>query len=214
MSQRIRVAICDDHPLFRAGVVGLLRDEVDIEVSFEAGLAKDLLARIQMVTIDVLLLDLELPDEHGLEVVPKVAGRCRVLMLSAFDDPRMVRRALEGGAVGFVRKDAPPRTLLKAIRDAATGLTVLAADLAVRLAGAMRQSPEERELRRRAQALTGRQREVLALLVEGRSNREIAQALFVSEGTVKNHVTQILHALEVRDRTRLAVLITRHGGVP
>jgi DNA-binding NarL/FixJ family response regulator len=213
MSARIRVAICDDHPLFRAGVVGLLRDEADIEVAFEVGLARDLLSRIEAATIDVLLLDLELPDEHGLEVVPRVAQRCHVLMLSAFDDPRMVRRALESGAVGFVRKDAPPRTLLKAIRDAANGQTVLAADLAVRLAGAMRQSPDERELRRRAQALTGRQREVLALLVEGRSNREIAQALFVSEGTVKNHVTQILHALDVRDRTRLAVLITRHGGV-
>jgi len=213
MSAKIRVAICDDHPLFRAGVVGLLRDEADIEVAFEVGLARDLLARIEGSTFDVLLLDLELPDEHGLEVVPRVAQRCHVLMLSAFDDPRMVRRALESGAVGFVRKDAPPRTLLKAIRDAANGQTVLAADLAVRLAGAMRQSPDERELRRRAQALTGRQREVLALLVEGRSNREIAQALFVSEGTVKNHVTQILHALDVRDRTRLAVLITRHGGV-
>jgi len=213
MSAKIRVAICDDHPLFRAGVVGLLRDESDIEVAFEVGLARDLLTRIETATIDVLLLDLELPDEHGLEVVPRVAQRCHVLMLSAFDDPRMVRRALENGAVGFVRKDAPPRTLLKAIRDAANGQTVLAADLAVRLAGAMRQSPDERELRRRAQALTGRQREVLALLVEGRSNREIAQALFVSEGTVKNHVTQILHALDVRDRTRLAVLITRQGGV-
>jgi len=213
MSAKIRVAICDDHPLFRAGVVGLLRDEADIEVALEVGLARDLLARIDGANVDVLLLDLELPDEHGLEVVPRVAQRCHVLMLSAFDDPRMVRRALENGAVGFVRKDAPPRTLLKAIRDAAGGQTVLAADLAVRLAGAMRQSPDERELRRRAQALTGRQREVLALLVEGRSNREIAQALFVSEGTVKNHVTQILHALDVRDRTRLAVLITRHGGV-
>ena len=213
MSAKIRVAICDDHPLLRAGVVGLLRDEADIEVALEVGLARDLLARIDGANVDVLLLDLELPDEHGLEVVPRVAQRCHVLMLSAFDDPRMVRRALENGAVGFVRKDAPPRTLLKAIRDAAGGQTVLAADLAVRLAGAMRQSPDERELRRRAQALTGRQREVLALLVEGRSNREIAQALFVSEGTVKNHVTQILHALDVRDRTRLAVLITRHGGV-
>jgi DNA-binding NarL/FixJ family response regulator len=116
--------------------------------------------------------------------------------------------------VGFVRKDAPARAILKSIRDAASGETVLAADLALRLAGAMRTGPDERDFRKKVQALTARQREVLALLGEGRSNREIGKALFVSEGTVKNHVTQILHLLGVSDRTRLAVLLARVGGFP
>jgi DNA-binding NarL/FixJ family response regulator len=209
---RIRVAICDDHPVFRAGVLSLLRDEPDLEIAFEAGSAAELRARLEEIGTHVLLLDLDLPDEHGLEVLASVVDKCKPLVLSAFDEPRLVRGALENGAVGFLRKDEPPRALLKAIRDAAAGHTVLATDLAVRLAGAMRSTPDMRGLRRRANALTGRQREVLALLADGRSNKEIARALFVSEGTVKNHVTQILQALDVRDRTRLAVLMARGGG--
>ncbi|MGO8993422.1 MAG: response regulator [Polyangiaceae bacterium] len=212
MGERIRVAICDDHPVFRSGIVGLLRDEGDLEITFEAGSVGELRGMLATNEIDVLLLDLELPDEHGLDVIPTIADRFRVLVLSAFDEPRQVRRALEGGAVGFVRKDAPPRVILKAIRDASAGNTVLAADLAVRLAGAMRSSSDERDFRKRVQSLTARQRDVLALLAEGRSNREIGKALFVSEGTVKNHVTQILHLLEMPDRTRLAVLLARYGG--
>lgn len=210
---RIRVSICDDHPVFRAGMVGLLREEDDLEIAFEAGSAGELRARLAETAPDVLLLDLQLPDEHGLDVLPSIADKCRVLVLSAFDEPRQVKRALEGGAVGFVRKDAPTRVVLKAVRDAAAGQTVLAAELAVRLAGAMRTSPDERDFRRRVQSLTARQREVLMLLAEGRSNKEIGKALFVSEGTIKNHVTQILHLLDVSDRTRLAVLLARHGVV-
>ena len=212
MGERIRVAICDDHPVFRSGIVGLLRDEGDLEITFEAGSVGELRGMLATNEIDVLLLDLELPDEHGLDAIPTIADRFRVLVLSAFDEPRQVRRALEGGAVGFVRKDAPPRVILKAIRDASAGNTVLAADLAVRLAGAMRSSSDERDFRKRVQSLTARQRDVLALLAEGRLNREIGKALFVSEGTVKNHVTQILHLLEMPDRTRLAVLLARYGG--
>ncbi len=209
-----RIGICDDHPVFRAGVAGLVRDESDLELVFEAGTAGDLERELQAAGVDVLLLDLDLPDRHGLAVLPSVVDRCRVLVLSALDDPRNVRAALEGGAVGFVRKDAPPTDLLKAMRDAARGETVLAPELAVRVAGAMRSDSADRELSRRIDALTERQRQVLALLAEGRSNREIANALFVSEGTVKNHVTQILQTLGVHDRTRLAVLIARRGGVP
>jgi DNA-binding NarL/FixJ family response regulator len=213
----VRVAICDDHPVFRSGVVGLLRDEADMEVAFEAGTVAELRQRLATeppARPHVLLLDLELPDGHGLDVLPEIADACRVLVLSAFDEARHVRRALEAGAVGFVRKDAAARALLGAIRDAAQGRTVLAADLAVRVAGAMRSSGDERSFKKRVQSLTARQREVLTLLAEGRSNKEIGRALYVSEGTVKNHVTQILQQLEMPDRTRLAVVLARLGGVP
>jgi len=210
----IRIGICDDHPVFRAGVAGLVRDEADLELVFEAGGAEALLLALEAATVDVVLLDLDLPDRHGLSVLPSIVDRCRVLILSALDDARSVRVALEGGAVGFVRKDAPPGALLQAMRDASKGQTVLAPGLAVRVAGAMRSESADRELSRRIDALTERQRQVLALLAEGRSNREIAKALFVSEGTVKNHVTQILQTLDVHDRTRLALLIARRGGVP
>ena len=212
----IRIGICDDHPVFRAGIIGLLRDEADIELVFEAGTAGELRRALdeKPASVDLVLLDLDLPDQHGLEVIATIADRARVLILSAFDDPRSVRTALERGASGFVRKDAPPASLLDAIRKTSNGQTVLSADLAVRVAGAMRTESADRELSRKLDALTDRQREVLALLAEGKSNREIARALFVSEGTVKNHVTQILQTLDVTDRTRLAVLLARRGGAP
>jgi DNA-binding NarL/FixJ family response regulator len=208
----IRMAICDDHPVFRAGILGLLRDESDLQLVFEAGNAAELELGLAANEVDLVLLDLDLPDKHGLEIVGTIVDRARVLVLSAFDDARSVRTALERGATGFVRKDAPPASLLKAIRDAAGGAAVLAPDLAVRVAGAIRTESAERELARKLDLLTDRQREVLALLAEGKSNREIGRALFVSEGTVKNHVTQILATLGVTDRTRLAVLLARRGG--
>jgi len=208
----IRMAICDDHPVFRAGILGLLRDESDLQLVFEAGSAAELERGLAANAVDLVLLDLDLPDKHGLEIVNTIVDRARVLVLSAFDDARTVRTALERGATGFVRKDAPPASLLKAIRDAASGTAVLAPDLAVRVAGAIRTDSAERELARKLDSLTDRQREVLALLAEGKSNREIGRALFVSEGTVKNHVTQILSTLGVTDRTRLAVLLARRGG--
>jgi DNA-binding NarL/FixJ family response regulator len=208
----IRMAICDDHPVFRAGILGLLRDEPDLQIVVEAGTAAELERGLDANEVDLVLLDLDLPDRHGLEIVASVADRARVLVLSAFDDARSVRTALERGATGFVRKDAPPASLLEAIRSAAGGTAVLAPDLAVRVAGAMRTESAERELARKLDLLTDRQREVLALLADGRSNREIARSLFVSEGTVKNHVTQILQTLDVTDRTRLAVLLARRGG--
>lgn len=206
----IKLALCDDHPVFRTGLCTMLRDEKDLRVVVEAGSTAELLAAVQKTPVDLVLLDIQLPNENSLDVIDKIALGRRVLVLSAHDEPRMIKRALKGGAQGFVRKDAPPKTLLKAIRDAAAGKTVLAADLAMRLAESLRAEPDQIDFEDRVKALTRRQREVLALLADGKSNREIAGALFVSEGTVKNHVTQILAALGVRDRTRLALLLARY----
>jgi DNA-binding NarL/FixJ family response regulator len=206
----IKLALCDDHPVFRTGLVAMLRDEKDLRVVIEAGSTAELLAAMAKTPVDLVLLDVQLPNENGLDVIDKIAVGRRVLVLSAHDEPRMIKRALKGGAQGFVRKDAPTKTLLKAIRDAAAGKTVLAADLAMRLAESLRAEPDQVDFEDRVRSLTPRQREVLALLSEGRSNREVAKALFVSEGTVKNHVTQILATLGVRDRTRLAVLLARY----
>jgi DNA-binding NarL/FixJ family response regulator len=183
-----------------------------LRLAFQVGSAAEALAQLGSAcdAVDLLLLDFDLPDRHGLEIVREASGRCRVLVLSAFDDPNHIRTALERGAVGFIRKDSPPTALLKALRDASDGHTVLKAEVAVKVAGALRERTPERDLADRLGQLTARQREVLSLLAEGRSNREIASALFVTEGTVKNHVTQILQIVGVPDRTRLAVLLARH----
>jgi DNA-binding NarL/FixJ family response regulator len=208
---RIRLALLDDHPVFRRGLVDLLRGEPSLHVAIEAGATTELMAALETTPVDLVILDLQLPDGSGLDVIPKLVGPRRVLVLSAFDDAQLVKRALESGAQGFVRKDAEPRLLLKAIADAAAGRTVLGADLALKLAESLRAEPDRVAFVERVRALTPRQREVLRELAEGRSNREVAAALFVSEGTVKNHVTQILQALGARDRTRLAVLVARYG---
>jgi two-component system response regulator DevR len=209
----VRIGVCDDHPVFRAGIAALVSDEPDLRLVFQAGTAAELAECLRCTTspIDLLVLDLDLPDRHGLELIGELGDRCRVLVLSAFDDPDMIRIALERGAVGFVRKDSSPRVLLQGFRDAAAGHTVLGAALAVKVAGVLNARSPERELGARLDQLTTRQREVLKLLAEGRSNREIGSTLFVTEGTVKNHVTQILQIVGVSDRTRLAVLLARHA---
>lgn len=204
------IALCDDHPVFRGGLVGLLHQETELRVVIEAGSTAELFAQLAKTPADLVVLDVQLPNECGLTAIEKLVGPRRVLVLSAFDDASLVKQALKAGAQGFVRKDASPRVLIKAIRDAAAGRTVLAADLALKIAESLRAEPDRLDFERRVRALTMRQREVLSLLSDGRSNREVAGELFVSEGTIKNHVTQILQALGVRDRTRLAVLLARY----
>ncbi|MCB0218958.1 MAG: response regulator transcription factor [Chrysiogenetes bacterium] len=207
----IRIAICDDHPFFRAGLSGVLRAEEDLDVLIEAGSIDELTCGLANVDVDLVLLDVELPDQSGLDALPELSRARRVLMLSAFDDPRRVRQAMQSGALGFLRKDSAPREVIRGIRDAAAGKTVLSAEMAISLAEALRADPDEREFRRRVAAFTPRQREVLELIAEGHSNREIADKLFLSEGTVKNHVTNLLQSLALPDRTRLAILANRYG---
>jgi DNA-binding NarL/FixJ family response regulator len=214
VSRVTRVGICDDHPVFRAGIRSLLESAPDLTVAFEAGSIADLRTSLSTITADVLLLDLDLPDGSGLDEVAGAAGSTRVVILSALSSGRTVKDALGRGATGFLRKDASPDEMLRSIRRAASGQTVLAADVALALADSFRVEPDAVAFRRHVEALTTRQREVLSLLAEGRSNREIARALFLSEGTVKNHVSQILAILQVPDRTRLALLVARYGVGP
>ena len=207
----LRIALCDDQPIFRGGLVNLLRQERGLHVVVEAGSTAELFAALERTPADLVLLDLQLPGGPALDAIARLAGARRVLVLSAVDPPGLVKQALRAGAQGFVRKDASPRLFVRAIRDAAAGRTVVGATLALRLAESLRAGPDRLDLERRVRALTARQRQVLALVADGRSNREVAAALYVSEGTIKNHMTQILQALGVRDRTRLAVLVARHG---
>lgn len=210
-SKTIRVGICDDHPVFRAGVRALIADNPDLILLVETATLAQLRDEISATPIDLLLLDVSLPDGSGLDEVAECVRWARVLMLSATANARAIRRALGDGATGFVRKDAPADELLRSIRRAAAGHRVLASDLMLSVANTARGESGDAAFHRRVAALTPRQRDVLRLLSEGKSNREIADALHLTEGTVKNHVSQILEALVVPDRTRLALLIARHG---
>ena len=206
----IRIALCDDHPVFRAGIVSVLATQPDLEVWVDTGTVSELMAKLDQQFVDVVLLDLELRESSGLSALPSLARISRVLILSAFADPGRVKKAMELGAMGYVLKDASPVELFHCIRDVAAGRTVLAVDLASEVARSLRREVDEADFRRRLETLTARQRQVLTLLTEGKSAREIAGLLYVSDGTAKNHVTRILQALEVSDRAKLVHLWTRY----
>lgn len=211
-----RIVVCDDHPMFRAGLAAAITEEPDLTLAGEVGslaqlrrlLADD--AAGGALPADLILLDVELPDGSAAAHVEEFAARAAVVMISAHDDPALVRETLASGALGYIRKDAEPDEVLRLVRRAATGKTALSGDMAMRVADSLRHDADRPTFARRLEALSPRLRDVVGLIAEGRTNREIADRLHISEGTVKNYVTRILEALDVTDRTKLAILLVRH----
>ena len=209
MTRPISVLIVDDHPVVRRGLRVLLEVQDGIEVAGEAGDGATALALDAELAPDVILLDLKLPGMDGLAVLGELTARdsaARVLVLTSVTEPASASLAVRSGAAGMLYKDVDPDALVRAIRSVHDGHLLLAPEAAgnlVRSAG--RPSPVAG-----LDALTSREREVLAELTKGRSNREIARALGVSEKTVKAHVSSVLAKLGVQDRTQAALLAVRH----
>lgn len=201
----IRVLIVDDHPVVRQGLVALLSVQDDIEVAGEAGDGPAAIALAASAAPDVVLLDLKLPGMDGIAVLGELAGRHRVLVLTSATDAAWAERAVRGGASGVVYKDIDPDALVRAIRSVHDGHVLLA----LGAAASLRDGQAGRD--GAMDTLTPREREVLRHITAGRSNREIARALGVSEKTVKAHVSAILAKLGVQDRTQAAVLAVRHS---
>lgn len=210
MSQ-YQIAICDDHPVFRAGIAGILKKNEQLAAIHEAADVAELEGLLGREAIDLVLLDVELPNETGLEALPRLAPNHPVLILSAFDDARRIKQAMESGAMGYVRKDASPDELIKAVLDALSGQTVLDPSLAIRLAQSLRREPDEMEFVKRVSGLSARHQEVLALIGQGESNKGIGRTLNISEGTAKNHVVRILQLLNMPDRTKLALALVKYN---
>jgi DNA-binding NarL/FixJ family response regulator len=203
---KITVLIADDHPVVRQGLAVLLDVQDDIEMVGEAVDGEQALTLTAELDPDVLLLDLKLPGLDGLAVLAQLrarAARTRTLVLTSAAEANAPGVAVHEGAAGFLYKDVDPDALVRAIRSVHDGHTVLASAAADLVAGG-----RDTAVRGLA-ALTGREREVLALLAEGRSNREIARSLRVSEKTVKTHVSSVLAKLGVADRTQAALLAVR-----
>jgi DNA-binding NarL/FixJ family response regulator len=210
MSAPLRLALADDQALVRRGLIALLNGIDGLEVALEADSGDALLAGLSDATVDVILSDIRMPGCDGFALVQRLraAGdRTPVLLLTTFDEPDLALRASECGAQGFLLKDASPEDLHEAVLALAAGKTLLApvptdpvrSRFAYRETSAPTDTFSEREIA------------ILRLLAGGYSNREIAKAVFLSEGTVKNYVSEILDKLGTRDRTR-AVLkaITLH----
>lgn len=206
----LRIGLCDDHPLFRAGVAAVLNDEAGFAVVLQAGSIAELQQQLATINIDLLLLDIDLPDTTGLDALPGLVARNHVVVLSAFDEPAQVRTAMARGACGFLRKDIEMPSLVRAIRDVLAGRKVIDPRVAIKLSRQPAVDPERDAFLRGAAELSPRHRDVLALVAQGKSTVEVADMLHISIGTAKNHITAILHILDIEDRTKLALLAAKY----
>ncbi|MGD0375935.1 MAG: response regulator transcription factor [Streptosporangiaceae bacterium] len=207
---RIRVLIADDHPVVRQGLQVLLSVQDDIEVVGEAADGAEALALATALDPDVLLLDLKLPALDGVAVLRELRDRgirARALVLTSAAVGALVTSAVQAGAAGFLYKDVDPDALVRAVRSVNDGHTLLAPEAASAIIGSGAAGSAVRGIG----ALTRREREILAQLAEGLSNREIARNLLVSEKTVKTHVSSVLAKLGVTDRTQAALLAVRQA---
>ena len=214
----IRVLLADDQALVRGGFRSILEGQDDIEVTGEAADGLEAIDQAMASSPDVIVMDIRMPRMDGIEATRRLVGdervRARVLMLTTFDHDEYVYEALRAGASGFLLKSAPPRELADAIRIVAAGEALLAPEITRRMIEdyVRRPRPGTGQPPGLA-ALTSRELEVLGLIAQGLSNAEIGAALFLSEPTIKTHVTRILAKLQLRDRVQAVVLAYESGMV-
>lgn len=208
--RRIRVLLVDDHQVVRRGLRTFLEIQDDIEVVGEAADGAEGVARTQELSPDVVLMDIKMPGTDGIEALRRLReleNPAKVLIVTSFTEQRTVVPALRAGASGYVYKDVDPDALAGAIRSVYAGHVLLQPEVA----GALLAQDDPGTGTGRGSTLTEREREVLGLIADGRSNREIARALVLSEKTVKTHVSNILMKLDLSDRTQAALWAVRNG---
>jgi DNA-binding NarL/FixJ family response regulator len=205
----LRLVVVDDHPVVRDGLRGMLGTQPDLLVVGEAASGAEALTVVAAARPDVVLTDLRLPDPSGGALIRLLLERVpttRVLVLTTHDTDSDVLPAIEAGAIGYLLKDAPREELFRAVRAAARGETVLAPSVAALLLARIRPQRPLTEGR-----LSAREREVLALVADGKTNREAAALLYISEATVKTHLLHIYAKLEVADRASAVAAGYRRG---
>ncbi|MCX4845106.1 response regulator transcription factor [Streptomyces sp. NBC_00893] len=206
----ITLVVVDDHPVVRDGLRGMFDSAPDFRVLGEASNGVEGVEMVGRLDPDVVLMDLRMPGGGGVAAIAELAGRgarSKVLVLTTYDTDSDTLPAIEAGATGYLLKDAPRDELFTAVRAAADGRTVLSPAVASRLISRVR-TPAAAG----SEALSGREREVLELVAKGTSNREIAAELFISEATVKTHLTHIFAKLGAKDRAA-AVAIGYDRGI-
>ena len=210
MSDQVTVFLLDDHEIVRRGVRDLLEAEDDMVVVGEAGTEEEALRRIPAVDPDVAVLDVRLGSGDGISVCREIRSRhprTKCLMLTSFSDDEALFQAIMAGASGYVLKQIRSTDLVDAVRRVASGDQLLDPALTARVLERLRTGPAEDE---RIARLSKQEREVLLLIVEGLSNKQIGERMFLAEKTVKNYVSSLLSKLGLERRTQAAVFATKH----
>jgi len=200
----ITVVIADDHPVVREGLVSIFKSQSDIKVVAEATNGEDTLVMCDRHLPDVLLLDLRMPRKDGFQVMTELGARTvsgrGVIVMTTYDSEDDIHRSLKTGAKGYLVKDMAPQQIRESVRRVAAGEFVLSSNFAAKLAKSIARSQ-----------LSKRERQVLKYLANGRSNKEIAQVLYISEHTAKAHVRAIMTKLNADSRTEAIAIATKHG---
>jgi len=200
----ITVVIADDHPVVREGLVEVFKSQTDIKVVAAATNGEDTLEMCKQHLPDVLLLDLRMPRKDGLQVMAELAARGisgpRVIVMTTYESEDDIHRSVKTGAKGYLVKDTAPQQIRESVRRVAAGESVLSSNFAAKLAESIAR-PQ----------LSKRERQVLTHLAYGRSNKEIAQILYISEHTAKAHVRSIMTKLNAYSRTEVIAIATKHG---
>jgi DNA-binding NarL/FixJ family response regulator len=218
--QAVRVLVVDDQRLMRDGIASLLSIQDGIEVVGTAASGQEALERALALRPDVILMDVRMPVMDGVAATARVRRQlpgCQVLMLTTFDDEEYVIDALRAGACGYLLKNIPAPDLAHAVQSAHRGIYQLDPAVADKIVASLARStkpvpsPPDLPVLNNAPDLTSREVEVLRLIAQGATNREIARSLVISEGTVKNHISNILSRLGLRDRTQAAIYARENG---
>jgi DNA-binding NarL/FixJ family response regulator len=211
---RTRVVLADDHPLFREGVARTLADSAGFEVIGQAATGREAVTLTARLMPDVVVLDLSMPD-GGLAALKEIAAQNPaplVAMLTVSEDDDSVLDALASGAAGYILKGVGSRELIRILEDLVAGRTYVAPSLAAKVLARLKSPRAVTEARDPFDTLTGREEEILRLVAEGLSNKEVARAVDLQEKTVKHYMTAILQKLQVRNRTEAALVAQRHWG--
>lgn len=214
MESRISVLIADDHPLFRQGIKQILELENDITVVAQAANGDEAVRLTREHKPDVILMDINMPGSNGLQAIKEIKDEninSKIIVLTIHEDREYLIKTIQMGAEGYVLKDAEPSVLIDAIRSVHQGQSYIQPTMTKELVKEFNRLTLHSKEKNGENMLTTREREVLKLIAEGMINKEIATKLYISEKTVKNHVSSIFRKLNVSDRTQAAIYAIKHN---